>query len=597
MSAALTERLVSIGQRYRALPHGQKTEYLARQAKDIGISLATLHRKLDEAIMKIQRKQRSDAGTTALSYDDAKMISAVLLESCRRNGKRLMSIDQAVSILEANGKIDRRIVDEETGEVTRLTAGTVARALRLYKLHPDQLLAPAPVTEMQSLHPNHVWQIDASLCVLYYLRREADANQGLQVMGAKEFYKNKPRNLLKIALDRVWRYVVTDHYSDSYYIEYVLGAESGENLANVFIHAIQKRHEHDPLHGVPYMAMLDPGSANTGAVFRNLSKSLQVHVQINKPGNPRAKGQVEKGNDNVECKFESGLKFRAVESLEALNEEAWRWMRVFNATAVHSRHKRTRYGVWLSITPEQLRIAPDEALCRELAHTAPLSRTVKPTLTIDFLGQEYDVSPLIDAANLIVGAKVMVVRNPWRPEAAQVVLTDANGHEVYHVVEPVRRNDVGFREDAVVIGERYARHADTAAQRQAKDIELMVTGTDTLEAAQAKRKGKMVAFDGQIDPFKPTTDTVLPTYLPKRGIRLMEDAIRVELRPLDHVAMAEALREIFQGRGVRWTADHWKQMTTLRPNGEQEAALEALADELLGVAEETGITPRLALVR
>lgn len=597
MSAALTERLVSIGRHYRALPHGQKTEYLARQAQDIGISLATLHRKLDEATMKTQRKQRSDAGTTALKYEDAKTISAVLLESCRRNGKRLMSIDQAISILEANGKIDRRIIDEETGEVTRLTAGSVARALRLYKLHPDQLLAPPPVTEMQSLHPNHVWQIDASLCVLYYLRREADANRGLQVMDEKEFYKNKPRNLLKVELDRVWRYVVTDHYSDSYYIEYVLGAESGENLANVFIHAIHKRHEHDPFHGVPYMAMLDPGSANTGAVFRNLCKSLQVHVQINRPKNPRAKGQVEKGNDSVERKFESGLKFRDVDSLTALNDEAWRWMRVFNATAVHSRHKRTRYGVWLSITSDQLRLAPDESICRELAHTAPLSRTVKPTMTIDFRGTEYDVSPLIEAADLVVGDKVMVVRNPWRPEAAQVVMTDTEGREVYHVVEPVRRNDVGFREDAVIIGERYARHPDTVAQRQAKDIEMLVTGADSLEAAETKRKSKFVAFDGQLDPFKPVTDTVLPAYLPKRGTRLMDDAIRIELKPLDHVAMAEALREIFQARGVRWTADHWKQMTTLRPDGEQEAALEALADELLGVAEETGITPRLALVR
>lgn len=597
MSAALTERLVSIGRHYRALPHGTKTEYLAQQAKDIGISLATLHRKLDEVTLKMQRKQRSDAGTTALKYADAKMISAVLLESTRRNGKRLMSIEQAISILEANGRIDLRVIDQETGEVTRLKAGAVARGLRLYKLHPDQLMAPAPVTEMQSLHPNHVWQIDASLCVLYYLRREAEASHGLQVMDSKEFYKNKPKNLLRIELDRVWRYVVTDHNSDAYYIEYVLGAESGENLANVFIHAIHKRHEHDPFHGVPFLAMLDPGSANTGAVFRNLCKSLQVHVQINKPGNPRAKGQVEKGNDNVERKFESGLKFRSVSSLAELNEEAWRWMRVFNATAIHSRHKRTRYGVWLSITQDQLRVAPDEAVCRELAHTKPVTRTVSPTMTISFQGGEYDVSPLIHTADLVVGDKVEVVRNPWRPNAAQIVMKDAEGHDVYHVIEPVTRNDVGFREDAVVIGERYARHADTVAQRQAKDIELLVTGTDNLEAAEAKRKGKTIAFDGKLDPFKPVADTVLPSYLPKRGTRLIEDAIRVELRPLDHVAMAEALREIFALRGVRWTADHWKQMTTLRPDGEQEAALEALADELLGVAEETCITPRLALVR
>lgn len=579
MPAALTEHLVAIGQQYRALPHGKKTAFLQRVAGDMGISLSNLHCKLDEVIVKDKRKQRSDAGKTTVSLDDAKLISAVLMESTRRNGKRLMSVEQAVDILEANGKISTRSVDTETGEITRLTASTISRALRLYRLHPDQLGAPAPVTEMQSLHPNHVWQIDASLCVLYYLRREVDANHGLQVMDAKEFYKNKPRNMLKIEHDRVWRYVVTDHASDTYYVEYVLGAESGENLANIFIHAIQKRHEHDPFHGVPIMAMLDPGSANTGAVFKNLCRSLQVHVQINKPGNPRAKGQVEKGNDNVERKFESGLKFRTVNSLAELNEEAWRWMRVFNATAHHSRHKKTRYAVWLTITQEQLRLAPDEPLCRELAHSAPESRIVTPKLTISFRGQEYDVAPLVETAGVIVGDKVLVVRNPWRLDAAQVVATDENGHEVYHLIEPIQRNELGFREGSVVIGERYSRHADTQAQRHGKDIEMLLTGTDTLEAAEAARKGKALAFNGELDPFKPVTDTVLPAYLPKRGTELHVPMVaQVEIKPLGHFEAASLLRQMVPN----WGPEHYRQLVAGWPDGVLEQDLENVAAVLRG---------------
>lgn len=591
MSAALTERLVTIGQQYRALPRGQKTEYLRQCAGEIGISPATLHRKLNGVIVREQRKQRCDAGTTALSRKDATMISAVLMESMRRNGKRLMCVEQAITTLEANGKINTRVIDMETGEVTRLSPTTISRALRLYKLHPDQLMAPAPVTEMQSLHPNHVWQIDASLCVLYYLRREADANHGLQVMDAKEFYKNKPRNLAKVEMDRVWRYVVTDHYSDTYYIEYVLGAESGENLANIFIHATQKRHEHDPFHGVPFMAMLDPGSANTGAVFKNLCRSLQVHVQINRPGNPRAKGQVEKGNDNVERKFESGLKFRSVDSLAELNAEAWRWMRVFNATATHTRHKRTRYGVWLSINQDQLRIGPDEAICRELAHTAPESRVVTPKMTVSFRGKEFDVSPLIESAGLIVGDKVMMVRNPWRAEAAQVVMTDAEGHEVFHVVEPVLRNEVGFREGSVVIGERYARHADTQAQRNAKDIEMLATGTTSLEDAAAARKGKALAFNGEIDPFLPVTNTVLPAYLPKRGSEInLPGRVHVELKPLSH---AQLLIQLRQRLSRAATPEEVARIKVWHPAGVMEEDMEAVVTRL----ENQNQAPKLAVVR
>lgn len=597
MSAVLTERLVTIGQQARALPHGHKTPFLRRMADEIGISLATLHRKLDEVVVKDRRKQRVDAGTTAVSFQDAQLISTVLMESHRRNGKRLMSIEQAVSILESNGRINTRVVDMETGEITRLSASTIARALNLYQLHPDQLMAPAPVTEMKSLHPNHVWQIDASLCVLYYLRREPGIGPGLEVMEAREFYKNKPKNMLRIELERVWRYVVTDHRSDVYYIEYVLGAESGENLANVFIHAIQKRHEHDPFHGVPFMAMLDPGSANTGAVFRNLCRSLQVHVQINKPGNPRAKGQVEKANDNVERKFESGLKFRSVNSLEELNAEAWRWMRVFNATAPHSRHKQSRYSVWLTITQEQLRLAPDEATCRELAHTAPESRVVTPKLTISFRGQDYDVSTLVDKAGVIVGDKVMVVRNPWRPEAAQVVMTDEEGHEVFHVVEPVLRDEVGFRADAVVIGERYARHPDTRAQRNAKDIELLATSAATQEEAAQARKDKRLAFGGELDPFKPVTDTVLPAYMPKRGTELhMPQRVSVELKPMTHFQAAGLLKALLAAQGAEWTAAHYQRLVAGWPEGVLEQDIEQVAAALRGPEESTQQRPMLALV-
>ena len=41
-------------------------------------------------------------------------------------------------------------------------------------------------TELQSLHPNHVWQIDASLCVLYYLAARTPAEAGLHNMSDPE---------------------------------------------------------------------------------------------------------------------------------------------------------------------------------------------------------------------------------------------------------------------------------------------------------------------------------------------------------------------------------------------------------------------------
>lgn len=567
---AHSEQLVGIAQQARVLPHGIKSEFYARQALEMGISPATLHRKLGELTCRTPRKRRSDAGRMTLTFEEAKMISAVLMEATRRNGKRLMTVQRAMTMLIANGKITAERIDKDSGEICTLTASTVARALHQYRLHPDQLNAPAPVTALQSLHPNHVWEIDPSLCVLYYLRREADANIGLQVMDASEFYKNKPKNLARIEQDRVWRYVITDHTSGTVYVEYVLGAESGENLSNVFIHAIQLRGESDPFCGVPEMAMVDPGSANTGAIFKNLCRSLQVHVQVNMPGNPRAKGQVEKMNDMVETQFESGLKFVAINSLAELNEAAWKWMRMFNSTAIHSRTKQTRYGVWMQITQEQLRLAPDEATCRELAHSKPESRVVSPKLTVSFKGDEYDVSTMDE---VIVGQKVMVVSNPWRPDAAQVVITGADGHEAFHVVEKIERNEFGFNVGAAVIGESYQRHADTPAQRNAKEIEKLTMGAATLEGAAAARKGKTLAFNGALDPYKAITDTVLPTYLPRRGIQ-NELVTRTEFPPLSLVEFSKSMGPDWQTSFAAVVTQRYPDKRI--PSGEVEALKERL---------------------
>jgi hypothetical protein len=587
ISPVQAARVQQLAQVLATAPHGGKGALCAAAAADLGVSPQTVSKWLNAMSIRNPRKRRSDAGSSALSRDEASAISVALLESLRRNGKRLLSVEQTLDMLRANDLIRAERIDPATGECKPLSNSAIARALRTYGLHPDQLLRPAAAMTLASRHPNHVWQIDASLCVLYYLPRQT----GLQVMDADTFYKNKPANVAKIEQDRVWRYAVTDHASGHVYVEYVLGAESGENLATVFINAIQKR-EGAPVHGVPLMAMLDPGSANTGALFKNLCRALQVRVQINQVGNPRAKGQVEKAHDLIEKSFESRLKFVRVETLAQLNAEAARWMRSFNGTSVMARHGMTRYEAWLKITAEQLRIAPEVAICRELATSAPEERTVSDLLQISYRGQTYDVAAVPDVQN---GDKVMVCRNPWRPEAAQVIDRDAEGREVYYVIEPVAKDAWGFATASPVIGETYRRHADTPAQTAAKAIEKLAMGEATLEGAAAARKGKRLAFDGRIDPWKDVADKVaaLPAYIAKRGTPLdtplpgiaaapstlaVPAAMAVEAARLNHTQMAMAM-----SRESWWATDLWPQMVRLYPEGVFEADLPAVAESLRAV--------------
>ena len=576
MSAVLTERLVAIALAARQAGHGGKGAIYDAACKELGMSRATLARKIKEVAVMAPRKRRSDAGQSALTLDEAKLISAALMETTRKNDKRLYSIKDAVTMLRANNAIRGEFLDTETGELRPLSESTIHRALRMYGLHPDQLLAPAPVTELASRHPNHVWQIDASLCTLYYLGNGA---KGLQGMEGQVYYKNKPGNLERVSANRVWRYVVTDHASGWLYVEYVLGAESGENLCSVFINAMQERGGADMMHGCPVMIVTDPGAAMTGALFRNLCRALGISLVINAVGNDRAKGQVENANNLVETKFEPGLKLRPVASLDELNTLAKAWRDNFNATEIHRRHGQSRSLVWMTIRADQLIKAPSVEVCRELAVAEPESRKVSPKLTVSFHGREYDVSTV---PGVMVGEKVMVTRNPWRDDAAQVVLVGEDGRDVFHVVHEVFKDELGFSEKAAVFGESYKRHADTPAQTALKDIEQLVTGTDSQAAAEAARKAKSLPFGGQLDPYKHIDDATLPTYLPRRGTAHDLVAPKVELPPLSHVDAAKQIKPRVESAGGEWTADHFRWLQQRYPAGVPQDQLDTIAAELSG---------------
>ncbi|PHR68476.1 hypothetical protein [Alcanivorax sp.] len=575
MNPALLEQLQAVAAEAQAAGHGNKSAIYDAAAANMGMSRGTLLRKLKAVTLAPQRKRRCDAGESALTQEEARIISAYILEACRNNGKRLASLKDAVEVLRQNGMIQAGRVDEETGEFRPMTESAIAKAMRNFGLHPDQLGRPSPKQYLRSKHPNHVWQIDPSLCVLYYM--PAAKGEYLQVMDEKAFYKNKPANIRRIEKERVWRYVITDHTSGVIYVHYVLGAESGKNLVEAFIGASQKKGASDPFQGVPFMVMVDPGSANTGAVFRNLCRALGIHLQVNEPGKPWAKGQVEKSNDIVERSFEHRIKFMRdlPQCLDDINSAGWAWMRWFNAHQIHTRTNRTRYAVWLTISEQQLQIAPAAKVMRELAVHAPEKRKVSPHLTISYRSHTYSVA---DIPGVMVGESVEVTRSPWHDDGAQVIYLNDEGREVMQALEPMKRDEYGFFEEGAMLGEEYKAHADTKADTERKAIERLVTESGTDEEAATKRKAKAVPFGGKVDPMKPVTDTPVPDYIPKRGTELdLGDTPRVEAVRLTHV---QAAKRLANRMGDRWEPTHFQWLQQRYPDGVQEDQLDDIETAL-----------------
>lgn len=568
-------------------PHGTKTAIVERAARELGCSTQALYAQLKPIMAELRaRKRRSDRGDSLLSITDAQTICGYMLESCRKNGKQLADAEAAIDQLDRDGLINVRYVDPRTGELRRLSASACLKAMHIYGCHPRQVDQPSPKSELRSEHPNHVWQIDPSLCVLYYLKRD----DTLRAMPKDEFYKNKPRNLARIEQERVWRYVIVDHTTAAFYVEYVLGAESGENLCNTFINAMQPRGLHFPFCGVPLMVMLDPGSANTGAMFRNLCATLGVRIWINQPGQPWAKGSVEKHNDIIEREFEHRLKHYEVRSLDELNASAWNWAAHFQSRTVVRRHGMTRFGAWQLIKPEQLRLAPTVKVCRQLAAHAPVERTVTPQLRVSFRGREYDVSHVPE---ILVRDKVLVARNAWADaDTAHVFGHDADGRPTHYVVPALERGEYGFTNASVPIGE-YHPHRDTLADTHRKAIERAVMGAATDDEAAAKRKAGALPFEGKINPMLPVETTV--AFIPRRGTPLEVDSPNVVdltlLRPVipepkrefalySHVDAIRTILPLLADRGLEWSAAMYEDTVARWPEGVPYDQVEAWGETL-----------------
>lgn len=592
---AFTHRLVQIAEAAAQAGHGRKGAVYAAACEELGISRATLLRALREVCDKPARKRRTDAGVLALRRNEAELIATVLMESLRKNGKRLMSIGQAVATLRANGLVQAEMVGAD-GVARPLADSTIARALRHYCLHPDQLLQPAPAVRLRSLHPNHVWQIDASLCVLYYLHASAPDEAGLQVMDARKFYKNKPANLKRIESERVWSYEVTDHFSGSIFCTYVLGAESGLNLAECFLQCIQPRMvdgQPEPMHGVPLVVMLDMGSAMTGALFKNLARRLSVQLIPHKARNARATGQVEQARDIIECSFESALRFQPVHDLAALNDAARAWARWFGATQVHQRHGMPRHAAWQTITAEQLRLAPPPALCRELLTHAPERRKVNDFLEVEFKGHgRFSVR---DVPRVYVGEWLHITYNPYdlvdgRLRSAMVVETDTEGREVLRRIPSVERTAGGFAATANVIGQNWTPAPTTVADTNRQRIERLAMDASSDAQAQARRKAKALPLGGRLDPFKHQAAAASVTWLPKRGVALVPAVVVADSGERIYT-LFQAASELVR-RGLVMDPQRNALVAQWHPDGVPEGAFDELVRRLTQRAGLRAVGPQ-----
>lgn len=584
--ALLIESVPYVAQ-WEAAGHGDKDAVVSKACAALGgISSNRFYRLAKRIAVGRSRQKRSDAGVLSLPREEALLISAYMMSAFRRTGRGICTLKDALKELRACACIRAERLNEATGEVLPLSESSVARALRAYDLHPEQLNRPTPHTHLRSPRPNWCWQMDASVCVIYYLPK---GGAMIREMKESEFYSGKPENWNRISGQMVIRYLMTDHLSDMRRLWYVHGAESGENAADFLIRCMQQPDDaRGMLWGVPKYLMVDPGSAQTGRKFKRLCRRLGIELIINKAGNARAKGQVEQGHNRIEVEFEHALKSLAneIRGIDDLNRLAFLWQRHKNAAEPHSRYGQPRFSAWLTIEPQHLVAPPSVAVCHDLAVNDPEERTVNGDVMIQWDGQFYSVANI---PGIKVQDVVKVCLNPWRlqdgvPELVMIE-EDDKGVEVQYPLPHQPKDAFGQFIHAAEIGTQFKAPADTVADRNRKEVTKLIAGESNLEAAEKKlKKNGIVPLQAfGIDPLKTEREADLPAFIERGSTAHGLTVDRVE-PPLPMIDTLIALREALE-RPL--TLDENAFLTRRFADGATRAQIAALVAQFSGTTADT----------
>lgn len=516
---------------------GERGVIVKRLASALGVSMNTAYRYLKQyAGWTSGKKPRRGKGETCVPESLCRKIAELMLFP-RANGKRIMTLKLAVHIAKASGE---GIADPETGEITMPSVETISRAMKQYGCHPDQLEKGKPTGRIRSLHPNHVWLLDASVCVLYRIR----GTKRVVFLDERSYNAKKPKNLVEIGNRRIVRYVVVDHTSNAFYVRYEQAAgETAEGVLRTLIEFMADRGHHDPAHGVPRILYTDPGPANTASLITNFCEQLDIRLIHHAPGAANATGAVEVHQDIIEKQFESRLRFMDVPDVMFLQNEAERWRRHFCARAVHSRLKTTRNNAWLTIREEQLRTVPLDVL-EAIAYWKEERRNVGTDFVISvdtrtYYGvRQYDLRELA-CHGLSARESVRVLLNPFKAPEIVAVMDMPDGTEKRFNIAPMKKDQYNQDLSAPVFGEGFRAMPKTHAEKVLEEVRKQAYGTDSAQEAErlhnaGKRPSSVTNIMADVKEA--------PLYLGRTGQPAKVAAPTAEPMPMSRVAFAVMMK-------------------------------------------------------
>lgn len=469
-----------------------RSKILQRIASLHGYTIRHLRRIAREKGFNNGGNKRSDKGKSVLTDDQIEFVAGVINATRRENKGAMMPVENALEFAIDNGIISRG----------QITVRRMQQILKERQINQECQNAPTPHTNMRSLHPNHVHQVDASVCIQYYLQ-----DGGVRIMREDEFYKNKFENFKKVK-EPLLRYILVDHFSAFYFVKYYVAAgETIENLFDFLYCAWQaKEDQRMPFRGAPQLMLMDGGShSKARGLGKGFWDGLSIEIIQGMPGNSRRQGSVEIHHNIWEQWFETRLKLDSASTVEDLNRKAFGFCLWYNATKTHSRTNMTRLSCWQMIKPEQLREIPSREELQDLMNKPEETRTVNNS-RISFQGKEFSLRGL----NIPQGVKVTVIKNIWKWKEGVIRISYENNTYELTAIDRLPAELGGFSADAAIIGQEYKAQPETKTQKAVKRMNEIAHGSSQPDKKSTPFMG-LNAFEGFADKVGNLAT------LPKRG--------------------------------------------------------------------------------
>lgn len=552
--------LSELAKKLDAAAHGERGSLIEEAQEFLGWPPQTIYRRLKtQCGWKCERKTRSDKGQTSVPQDALVVLGATSRESVRDNGKQTLFTTTARGMLEQNGY------------QFNVTNSQLNRLLRDRKMNVKAQMVANPVQALRALHPNHVHEVDPSLCLIYYMKNKQ------YIMREREFYKNKLENYAKVKY-KVWRYTLYDRASAQFVPWYVESAGENQHSLFQFLMFAWSKQNGRLFHGVPKVIYWDKGSANTSSAIKNLLDHLEVEYLEHEAGNARAKGGVENANNIIETQFESRLRFEPVEDIAQLNTAALSWAEAYNANCIPGQDTRlkrrgltepvSRHDLWQLIRAEELRLLPSVEVCQALMTSKEQERTVRSDVSVGFKHpqSEQSLSYSLKGLNgITVKDKVYIRALVYGDCAIQVQVPRYDGEMMTYRVEPERNYDqFGQLKDAAIIGEEYKSQPETAIEEAAKAMDALAYPGQSVDEVKKSRSKQAVPFGGSLNAHSYLNDIEHPSYLQRKGTEIeTPDHLQVPVTMLSPTAaMLRITREI--GRNLtsdenKWLANRYKE--------------------------------------